>query len=355
MSNPRAAPKLAIVWRGDRTTRDQATPSNNRMAAIFAALADAGIDAEPAVYDEAFAAEVRMQLLQADGVLVWVNPLDGGRTRTALDTMLREIADANIWVSAHPDVILKMGTKDVLVRTKSMEWGTDTHRYGSAAEFRDAFPSRLADAGPRVLKRLRGNGGQGVWKIERVSPPGGAIAPVRVLEARKGSVPHELPLSAFMAQCEAYFADGGAIIDQPFQDRLPDGMIRCYMAGDRAAGFGHQLIKALIPPPPEGPDAPMAQPGPRIMHPPSAPQFAALRKKMETEWTPQMMSLLGISPSQLPVIWDADFLYGPRDAGGNDTYVLCEINVSSVFAVPDEAPTAIARLARSKFDGTSKA
>ncbi|WP_425516044.1 hypothetical protein [Rhizobium laguerreae] len=40
---------------------------------------------------------------------------------------------------------------------------------------------------------------------------------------------------------------------------------------------------------------------------------------------------------------DADFLYGPPDASGNDTYVLCEINVSSVFAVPDDAPTAIAR------------
>ena len=36
-------------------------------------------------------------------------------------------------------------------------------------------------------------------------------------------------------------------------------MIRCYMGADRAAGFGHQYIKALIEPPPEGPDAPAAQ------------------------------------------------------------------------------------------------
>ena len=28
---------------------------------------------------------------------------------------------------------------------------------------------------------------------------------------------------------------------------------------------------------------------------------------------------------------------------GGDTYVLCEINVSSVFAIPDEAPAVIAR------------
>jgi hypothetical protein len=34
---------------------------------------------------------------------------------------------------------------------------------------------------------------------------------------------------------------------------------------DRVVGFGHQLIKALIEPPPERPDSPSAQPGPRMM------------------------------------------------------------------------------------------
>jgi hypothetical protein len=35
-------------------------------------------------------------------------------------------------------------------------------------------------------------------------------------------------------------------------------MIHCYMGADRVAAFGHQYIKALIKPPPEGPDAPAA-------------------------------------------------------------------------------------------------
>ncbi len=122
-------------------------------------------------------------------------------------------------------------------------------------------------------------------------------------------------------------------------------MIRCYMAGDRVAGFGHQYIKALIPPPPEGPNLPEAQPGPRIMHGPDAPQFQALRIKIETEWVPQMMEVLDIERASLPIIWDADFLYGPRTASGEDSYVLCEINVSSCFAIPEQAPAAIARLA----------
>jgi hypothetical protein len=65
---------------------------------------------------------------------------------------------------------------------------------------------------------------------------------------------------------------------------------------------------------------------------------------METEWTPEMMAVLGIELASLPIIWDADFLYGPRTAFGTETYVLCEINVSSVFAIPDQAPAEIARL-----------
>ena len=162
-------------------------------------------------------------------------------------------------------------------------------------------------------------------------------------------MPEMLSLADFMARCEPYFANDGLIVDQPFQPRLPDGMIRCYMSADKVVGYGHQFIKALLPPPPEGPDSPQAQPGPRIMHPASAEPFQALQRKMETEWTPAMTATLGIADTDLPIIWDADFLYGPRDASGADTYVLCEINVSSVFAIPDEAPAAIARQVKDRL------
>lgn len=337
--------KIAILWRGDREMRRLATPQNNRYHRIFEELATLGIAAEPAIFDEDFADEVRDQLLRVDGVLVWVNPLqDGVKTRAVLDPLLRDVAARGPWVSTHPDVILKMGTKEVLHRTRHLGWGADTYLYRTPADFRDNFPARLRAGGPRVIKQNRGNDGQGVWKVELVSGEPGKLALVRVLQALRGSVPEELPLRAFIARCKPYFAADGCVVDQPFQPRLPEGMIRCYMAGDRVAGFGHQRIKALIPPPPEGPDSPAAQPGPRIMHGPGAEPFQALRRKMETEWAPQMMAALDIDRDSLPIIWDADFLYGPRTASGDDTYVLCEINVSSVFAVPDEAPAAIARL-----------
>jgi hypothetical protein len=343
--------KVAILWRGDAAARETATPQNNRFLRVFEELAAVGIHAEPAVYDEAFADDVRKQLLAANGVLVWVDPIHQGKTRELLDLLLHDVAERGPWVSARPDVILKMGVKEVLYRTRHLGWGADTHLYRTASEFGTAFPPHLRSFGPRVLKQNRGNGGQGVWKVELLS---GSPEIVQVLHAQRGSIPKQLPLHDFMARCEPYFGWGGCIIGQPFQPRLPEGMIRCYMGVDNVVGFGHQLIKALIPPPPEGPDSPAAQPGPRIMHGPAAKPFQVLRAKMENEWVPQMVELRGIERAQLPIIWDADFLYGPQTASGEDSYVLCEINVSSCFAIPDEAPSAIARLALNRCRAAEK-
>jgi hypothetical protein len=338
--------KVALLWRGDRAMRDAATPANNRLRHIFEALAERGVHAEPVVYSEEFHGEVRDRLLAFDGVLVWVDPLSDGTTRAMLDPLLRDVSARGVWVSAHPDTILKMGTKEVLFRTRDLGWGTDTRLYRSATELRADFPARLEREGPRVLKQNRGNGGQGVWKVDLLSASPKSEPRVNVLHARRGSVPEELPLAEMLERCEPYFTDNGCVIDQPFQPRLPEGMIRCYVGKDKVVGFGHQLIKALIPPPPEGPDSEAAQPGPRIMSGAQDPKFQALREKMEGEWIPQMMELLDIQRSALPIIWDADFLYGPRTASGEDTFVLCEINASAVFPIPDEAPAAIAELTR---------
>jgi len=49
--------------------------------------------------------------------------------------------------------------------------------------------------------------------------------------------------------------------------------------------------------------------------------FARLRSTLENEWVPQMMKLLAIHEKNLPALWDADFLFGPKTADGDDTYV----------------------------------
>ncbi len=87
-------------------------------------------------------------------------------------------------------------------------------------------------------------------------------------------------------------------------------MIRCYMGVDKAVGFGHQLIKALVPPPPKAPIHRRPSRAPASCMGPKRLGSRPLRAKMETEWTPQTMATLGIDTASLPIIWDADFLDG---------------------------------------------
>jgi hypothetical protein len=330
---PPLSKKVAIVWRGDRQARSEARAETSRLKAVFEALRGQGIAAEPAVWSDALTGEVRDQLLGMDGVLVWVDPISTatGERRDRLDELLREVAASGVFVSTHPDVAAKMGVKAVLHTTRSLGWGSDTAFYETHAAFAEAFAGRLV-TGPRVLKQNRGNGGIGVWKVER-DGDGDAVV---VLEAKGESAPRSLPLAVFVKERAVDFEAGGGLVEQPFQPRHLDGMVRCYMSGERVAGFGHQLVRALA-----GPEAGPA--GPRLYSGPGDPRFQRLRALMERDWTPGLARTLEIAPDALPVIWDADFLLGPPDPEGDDSYVLCEINVSSVFPIPEEAPDELAK------------
>jgi len=336
---------IALLYPGDRDARRNASPDNNRFVDLFRAFAAAGVAAQPAVYHDDFAGEVRDQLLGMDGVLVWVNPIQDGRDRSVLDALLRDVAAAGVFVSAHPDVILKLGTKEVLYTTRDLGWGSDVYLYRSLDELRRELPPRLAAGGGRVLKQYRGNGGDGVWKVQL--PPGSPAGPpgpeatVLVRHAKRGAVEERVALGGFFHRCAPYFAGDGRVIDQAYQARLPEGMIRCYLAGGRVAGFGLQAINALYPAPPGSPPEAAPPPGPRLYHPPTLPQAQRLKDRLEREWVPDACRRLDLDAAGLPVLWDCDFLLGPRDAAGADTYVLCEINVSSVAPYPESAVPAV--------------
>jgi hypothetical protein len=324
----KSAYTVALVWRGDKEARERLRPDTSRFNAIFKALERRGLRLEAVLYDEEDSSAFSRRLRQMDAALVWVNPIDAGRTRNALDDILRDVASAGLFVSAHPDVVAKMGVKAVLHRTRTLGWGTDTRYYETRAAFEAEFPGLLAH-GARVLKRNRGNGGIGVWKVESAG-----AGRVRVQEARGEADIRVLALEYFLTEQRDVFSPGNGLIDQPYQTRLTEGMIRCYVSGQQVAGFGHQMVRAL---------APKGSPsGPRLYSGPTDPRFHQLRLTLERDWIPQMAEFLDIRLEALPVIWDADFLLGPQTAAGDDSYVLCEINASSVFPIPDEAPDAIA-------------
>lgn len=330
---PPARLRGAVLWHGDPA--HPPAPEDTRHAAIFAALEDAGLAPEPVVYADAAIEAIRARLLACDAVLVWVNPvLEDGHDRSRLDPLLREVAASGVWVTSHPDTILKLGTKDVLVTTKDMAWGSDAHRYRTLDELRAALPARL-ESGPRVLKRHRGNGGAGTWKVELA--PTGAPVPmlVRALHAARGSHQLELPFEDFLDLMRPYFEAGGFMVDQPYAPRLADGMVRAYLVRDRVAGFGRQRVTALLPL--EDGETSNPAPPPREYFGPDPSDLQPLRRLLEDDWLPELQRRLDLDRDALPAIWDIDFLYGPPDQDGRDTYLLCEVNVSSVFPFPDEA------------------
>jgi hypothetical protein len=350
-------PRVAILCPGDAAARKSGRPEFDRFEPLVRALAAAGMQPEYAVYQDDFCADVRRQIMAVDAVLVWVNPIENGHDRSLIDAMLREVAAAGVFVSAHPDVILKLGTKLVLFDTREMGWGCDTRLYRSMDELERILSALLRAGEVRVLKQYRGNGGNGVWKVSRARGFSNSAheMQVKARHALRSSVEEVIPLKEFLAKIENYFANGGRIIDQPYQQRLIEGMVRCYLVHDKVAGFGVQAINALYPAPDGAPPETAPLPTPRIYHPATLESSQRLKHKVEREWIPQLKQRLDISTEMMPVIWDCDFLLGPKDTEGQDTYVLCEINVSSVSPFPDSAlePIATATLAQIKLSKQS--
>jgi hypothetical protein len=336
--------RIGVLWRGDRRAGALLPRADRGLGPLYEAFSELPVVMEPVPYADAAADQVLGQLLSLDGVLVWVNPIQDGANRAQLDAILRQASQKGVWVSAHPDVVLKMGTKEVLFRTRELGWGTDITLYRSPDEFAAGFHGRLARLRRLVLKQGRGNGGNGVWKVELPADRPARVGPdtvVRVQDARAkdGSSEH-LALGAFMDRCQDYFAWSGFLVDQAFQDRLADGMLRCYFCHDQVVGFARQWPQGLLDRDPHR-GAPPAS----VMEGPDIPAYQELRAQAETKWVPQMTEILGIAAHQLPVIWDADFLYGPKTPAGKDTYVLCEINASAVWPFPPAAAPVIATAA----------
>lgn len=338
--------RFAILYPGDRETRDRSDRAASRFAALFDAFAQAGIAVEPAVYHDDYCDEVEAQLSGLRGVLVWHNPIEGGRTRARLDAMLGRIAARGVFVSAHPDTILRMGTKDVLVDLRDLPFGSDVHRVDSVAQLVAELPRRLVQ-GPRVLKQHRGHSGIGVYRIAQ-----DRAGRFEIQHAQRGAVGERGPFELVVQRLAPYFADGGHMVDQAWQQRLPEGMVRAYLVRDRVAGFGHQAVNALYP---AAAGSPAVPPGPRLYSGPEDTRFQWLRRRLEEEWIDLLIGRLSIAPERLPILWDADFLLGEVEEGAQDRYVLCEINVSSVAPYPESATPAIVEAIRSLSPGQRRA
>lgn len=314
---------VALLVYGDiNSNRDALTEEKYKDLAI--AFSSQGFTVRSISYHDGVADKLAIELLKFEAVLVWVNPIEQGNDRKNLDGLLAEISNQGCFVSTHPEVILKMGTKDVLYKTKDMDWGGDTKMYTSYEDFTNRFPASLQTSKTRVLKQYRGNGGNGVYKVVYDT-----ANKVKITHAMGGSVERNLLFTDFYDEFRPFFLNEGLLIDQEWNKYIVNGMVRCYLTGTKVAGFGYQEINALY----ESGSNTYIPPGKRYYFTENCGLFSDLKQVMENEWVPQLLSSLSISKNMMPVIWDADFFI-------NDTktkYTLCEINVSCVSPFPPSA------------------
>jgi hypothetical protein len=230
------------------------------------------------------------------------------------------------------------------VATRDLPFGSDAQHVASLGELAEQLPARL-ERGARVLKQHRGHSGIGVWRVERDG--GGSL---KVRHAQRGSADERLDLQALLARMAPYFEPeaGGHMIDQAWQPRLAEGMVRAYLVGDRVAGFGRQAVNALYP---AAPGQPAPPPGPRLYHGPELPEFQALRHILESQWIELLRERVGVARERLPLLWDCDFMLGDCAAGEPERYVLCEVNVSSVSPFPPSAIPAVVDAVRARLVG----
>lgn len=320
-------PTIGLVWHGDRETRNVAELESSRFAKAAEALSAVGLQPVAIVYNDEFADEARDLMLALDAVQVWVNPISGGNDRTLLDAILREVAATGTLAFTHPDTIMRLGTKRVLVDLKDTSIGSEVYEHPDLESLRYGLASRLA-GGPKVIKQYRGHSGGGIWKFESHA------GQVLLRHAERGSPEEKLSFDEAVEQMRPYFESGNSMFEQPYQERIGEGMVRIYLVGKQVAGFGFQDVVALAPAKRDGTFPEMS---PRPYFPPDEPRFQHLRAKAESVWTNEIMQALNLSENELPLLWDIDLMFGPRDGDGQDTFVLCEINVSCVSPYPEWA------------------
>jgi hypothetical protein len=282
-------------------------------------------------YRDSWRDMLRDEARTCDAVLAWINPFEPQLDRAALDKFLRDLSDAGILVSAHPDTILRIGTKDVLVTTQSLSWSVEACAHRSLADFRERFPASVRRERTRVLKQYRGDSGRGVWKVTALSPNSFDIR-----SASRDELPRELSENAMIAFFDAeVFARGSHLVEQRWVATMDRGMVRAYICGTKVAGFGYQEIIALYPASP-GDDFTRLQPSRRYYYTENCFLFRTLRQRLEKEWIPALQKLMAMRAEDFPLLWDADFFMGdPPDS----EFLLCEINASCVSPFPESAIT----------------
>jgi hypothetical protein len=286
---------------------------------------------ESVLYNDSKADELEKDLLRFNAVMVWVNPIEQGFNRSRLDTLLLNIAKNGVYVSTHPEIILKIGTKKVLYSTRNMDWGGDIEIYSEYNDFEKRFLDSLNNSSIRILKQYRGDGGKGVFQIYFEDAGKKSICVIHAPSANEKRI---LSKDEFNKEFSKYFENNGLLINQKWIQDITNGMVRCYLTGNKVSGFGYQESVALCQYSNDL-EAEIRPASGRFYFTEYCGMFQDLRKIMESKWIPQLQEIHSISNEMMPLLWDIDLFI--NDVNTKETekkYSLCEINVSCVSPFP---------------------
>ena len=311
------------------STRNALTEEKYRKLADH--FIEKGYNVDSVTYHDSLADNLAKDLARYHAILVWVNPVEQQGDRKILDALLTRLSAQGCFVSAHPDTILKMGTKEILYQTRETEFGGDVKLYHSIEDFKKRFCRLIDMTGTRILKQYRGNGGDGVFKIDTSDIKHNKIV---VTHAKNGDDEESMTTDDLFTMIETYFNAGNVLIDQEWNPNIINGMVRCYLCGKKITGFGYQEINALYP----KVNGVFRKPSQRFYFSEDCSLFRDLKNIMENSWVSRLQEITGIQTEMLPVIWDADFFINNVNAEKtSEKYSLCEINVSCVSPFPESS------------------
>lgn len=297
---------------------------------LAANFIDGGFDVHSVCYHDSVADSLAKELLKFDAILVWVNPIEQQGDRKGLDALLKDLSDNSVFVSAHPETILEIGTKEILFKVKDEEFGLDTKLYNSLDDFKLKFLNSIG-SGTKILKQYRGNGGKGVFKVDARHIQANKII---VTHATQGDEDITMSVDDFYLLIKSYFNPGSMLIEQEWNPNLVNGMVRCYLTGKKVSGFGYQEVNALYP----KINSVFKKPSQRFYFTEDCGLFRDLKQIMETKWVSRLQQVAEVEDERLPVIWDADFFINEINTENTGSkYSLCEINVSSVSPFPESS------------------
>ena len=332
---------IALILYGDsNSTRNAFTDDNFK--GLAESLTESGFNVESVLYHHSKAKQFQTELERFTAVLSWVNPKE--RTERSednldLDDVLLSLSGKGVYVSTHPEIILKIGTKKVLYSTRNMDWGGDTEIYTDYDDFEKRFLNSLNTSSARILKQYRGESGRGIFKVSLDTEHKN----ICVVPATSGNEERVFSKDEFFNEFKKYFDNGNGLVNQQWAESITNGMVRCYITGTKVSGFGYQESVALCP----NTDISESKVRPtskRFYFSEDCGLFQDLRKIMETKWIPQLQDIHSISDEAMPLLWDIDlFINDVNTTKTEEKYTLCEINVSCVSPFPPSCVNYIAR------------